>query len=136
MQVSKHGTDRRMVISTVWIFVVLNYLYADVLILMGEVNLTVPEEVALANTLLSPDMLLYIAIFLETAILMTVLSRVLKYGLNRWTNIIIATLHIIGNLFTLYFTLENHAILFLAAEISALLFIVWYAWTWEKPQNG
>ena len=63
MQDRKHATDRRMVISTIWIFIVLNYLYGDVLILMGEVNLTAPEEVALANTLLSPAMLLYIDIF-------------------------------------------------------------------------
>jgi hypothetical protein len=136
MQDSKQGTDRRMVISTAWIFIVLNYLYGDVLVLMGEVKVTNPEEVAMANALLSPDMLLYIAIFLEMAILMTVLSRVLKYGLNRWTNIIIATLHIIGNLFTLYFTLENSAILFLTAEVSALVFIVWYAWTWPEPQRS
>ena len=38
--------DRKALLSTLWIFVTLNYLYADVLVLLGGVTVTDPEQVA------------------------------------------------------------------------------------------
>lgn len=141
MQFSKDSTHRRMVLSTAWIFIVLNYLYADVLTLMqvtfSGYDTSTADNAELVSTMVSPEMLLGVAIFLEMAMVMAVFSRVLTYGINRWANIIVAIIHILGGLAsflvgppTIYY------IFFVAVEVSTLLFIVWYAWTWAKPQSG
>lgn len=137
MQDSKHGTDRRMVISIAWTFVVLNYLYADVLVLLSGHSASTPEEAELVKSLSSPEMMLVAAIYLQMAMVMAVLSRVLKYALNRWINLIISALHAIGATASLFVvTNASFYIFFVVFEVSALLFIAWYAWTWAKPQNG
>lgn len=131
MQASKQVLDRRMVLSTVWVFIVLNYLYADVLILLGDITATAAEDVELVNALSTPLMLLVAAIYLQLGMIMVVLSRVLVHGVNRWANMIIAALHIVGGIASL-FVMPPPAlyIFFVASEVTALLFIVWYAWSW------
>jgi len=134
MQLLKHGTDRRMVISTTWIFVVLNYLFLNIFKLLGEVTPTTAEEVELVNSMATPEMFLVSAIYLEMAMVMILLSRVLKYGINRWANIIIAALHTLGTLASLFVVAPPiFSIFFMVVEVITLLFIVWYAWTWPKP---
>ena len=63
---------------------------------------------------------------------MVLLSRILKYGVNRWANIIAGTL-------TIVFVVSNGArdlddVFFAAAEPAALSLIVWQAWTWPKQE--
>lgn len=134
MQVNKHGADRRMVISTAWIFVTLNYIFANIFKLLGGVTPTTAEEVELVNSIATPEMLLFAAIYLELAMVMIVLSRLLKYGINRWANIIIATLHTLGTLASLFVVSPPiFSIFFVVVEVITLLFIVWFAWTWIQP---
>ena len=139
MQVSNNGKyepDRRMVISTAWIFVTVNYLFVNVLKLLGGVVPTTAEEMELVQSAATPEMLLIAAIYLEMGMVMILLSRLLKYGINRWANIVIATLHALGALASLFVvTPPTFHVFFVVAEVSALLFIVWYAWTWVKSQN-
>lgn len=137
MKVSKYVTDRRIIISTVWIFIVLNYAYADILILLSGHSASTPEEAELVNSLSGPEFMMVSAIYLEMAMVLAVLSRVLSYRINRWANIIVATLHIIGGLASLFVvTNAIFYIFFVSVEMIALFFIVWYSWTWVKPQNG
>lgn len=136
MQINKYSKDRRMVNSTIWIFYLFNILYADILNIMGG-KAPSAEAAELIETLISPEMLLGTAIFLETAMVMIILSRVLKYGINRWLNIIVALLHTLGLVVSLFVgTPTFFYIFFVVVEILALLFLVWYAWTWTKPQCG
>ena len=135
MHDSKHGTDRKMVISTVWIFYTLNTLYLNVLKILGGVTPTKAEEAELVNSLATPEMLLFAAIYLQMAMVMIVFSRLLKYGINRWANIIVATLHALGALASLFVAAPTIHIFFVVSEVSALLFIVWYAWTWPDVSS-
>lgn len=133
MQARKQGTDRRIVISTAWILVTLNYLFLNIFKLMAEVTPTTAEEVELVNSMATPEMFLASAIYLEMAMVMILLSRVLKYGINRWANIIIATLHTLGTLASFFVVAPPiFSIFFMVVEVITLLFIVWYAWSWKK----
>jgi hypothetical protein len=135
MKVGIHRLDRRVLFSIVWIFVVLNYLYADVLILLSGHTASTPEEAELVSSLSTPEFFLISAIYLEIAMVMAVLSRVLKYGINRWLNILFAGLQAVGAFASLFVVTNTYFyILFVIAEIVGLLFIVWYAWTWGDPQ--
>src|SRR3546814_16165188 len=78
--------------------------------------------------------LLGAAILLEIPIGLVLLSRILKYKANRLANIIasvLMTLVMIGTL--LMGGTSYHYIFFATIEIATTLFILWYAWTWPKP---
>ena len=133
MEASKKVVDRKVILSTIWIFYLFNILYADVLNMMGEMPTNSANGVELIESLLSPEMLLGAAIFLETAMVMIVLSRLLKYRINRCANIIIGVLHTLGVTGSLFVgTPTIFYIFFAVVEISTSLFIVWYAWTWTQ----
>jgi hypothetical protein len=119
--------DRKIVLSTLWIFAMLNYLYADVFTLFFQPG---AQDTAFA---LPAGAVLMFAVLMETAIAMVLLSRVLKYRANRWANIIAGAFHtlfvawsLIGSTPTIFYAF------FAAIEIACTLFIVWYAWRWRN----
>jgi len=69
---------------------------------------------------------------------MVLLSQVLKYRANRWANIIVGVIQIVANVQSLTgpLFLNLFYVFFTAIEIACLLFIVWYAWTWRRPEEG
>ncbi len=122
--------DRKVVLSTLWIFAMLNYLYADVFTIFfiptaQKVSLSMPQGAVLVFALL-----------METAIAMVLLSRFLRYGANRWANIIAGLFHtafvawsMIGETPALFY------VFFASIEIICTLFIAWYAWKWRNPEG-
>ena len=125
------GTDRKMVLSALWIFATLNYIYADVFTLFfvpgaQETTTSMPAGAALA-----------FAVLMETAIAMVFLSRVLKHAANRWANIIVGAIHTAS---VYFFVLAGtqpapFAAFFAAIEIVCTLAIIWYAWKWRSPEG-
>jgi len=122
--------DTKVLLSTLWIVVMINMLKADIL------SLYIPgatEEVVKtsASTGVSiPQLMLGGAIMGELAIVMIVLSRVLKYGVNRWINIMVGLLTIayIWGAGVSY----PHYIFIATAETICLLLIIWSAWKWTE----
>jgi hypothetical protein len=133
MIVKKALKNRKVILSTLWIFYFINIMYADIIGVISHLGSSgeIPDDVA---TIMTPPWMLASAIFLETGMVMIVLSRVLKHGINRWANIIVAIIQGSGLLASLF--IGTHAmsyIFFVVVEMSTLLFIIWYAWTWPKP---
>jgi TRAP-type C4-dicarboxylate transport system permease small subunit len=63
---------------------------------------------------------------------MIVLCRVLKFGVNRWVNIIVS-------LITIAFVVGGgvsypHYIFIASVEVICLLLIIWLAWKWHNPE--
>lgn len=134
-------TDRRPVLSALWIFATLNYVYADVFnlyfgpVLQKEVTKQLLEG-HIGSIQITEGFVLFFAVVIETAIAMVLLSRVLPYRFNRWANIGVAVLQtasvafsLIGARPTLYYAF------FAVIEIACTVFILWYAWTWPSPQR-
>jgi len=118
---------RKMLLSTFWIFAVLNYIYADVFTLFFD-----PAAHTGAATMAAGAALVF-AVLMETSIAMVVLSRVLKRGANRWANIAAGVFHtglVAWSLFGQ--TPKPFYVFFAAVEIAWTLFIVGYAWTWKR----
>ncbi len=122
--------DRKVVLSTLWIFAMLNYLYADVFTLFFN-------PMAQKETLAMPQGgVLVFAILMETAIAMIFLSRFLKYGANRWANIIAGIFHTAFVAWSLTGATQPLFYAFFASiEIVCTLFITWYAWKWRNPEG-
>jgi len=76
------------------------------------------------------------AVLMETAIAMVLLSRVLPYRANRWANIVAGIFHTAFVAWSLFGgTTSLFYAFFATIEIACTLFIVWYAWTWSRPEG-
>ena len=128
--------DAKVLLSTLWIFVMFNYVYADIMGLMdpGLLNQFLTGTINGIN--LTQSFLFWAAVLMEIPIAMVLLSRVLKYRTNRLANIAagsIKTLVMIASMFvgsgpTLYY------MFFGSIEIVTTAYIVWYAWNWRNSE--
>lgn len=119
----------KTLLSSLWIVVMINMLKADILSLY--IPGALDELVSFAGDTPIPQLMLGGAVIMEIAIVMIVLSHVLAYRVNRWTNIIVAVLMIafvVGGGST-----YPHYIFIAAVEVVCLLLIIWIAWRWSKP---
>jgi hypothetical protein len=119
--------DRKVVLSMLWVFVVLNYLYADLLILIFR-----PGAYEAMAERMSVPVTLGATLLMELLLAMAFLSRVLAYSFNRWANIVAGA---VGTAFVAITLGPKAPIAYLTIaiiEIGCTLFIVWYAWTWRR----
>jgi hypothetical protein len=86
MNTSKKTTetkDRKAILSTLWIFVMFNYLYADLVMVLVH-----PAAYQKMAEKMTAGVVLGFTVLMEILIAMVLLSRILKYSANRWANII------------------------------------------------
>lgn len=129
---TKAPQNREVVLSTLWIFVMFNYLYVDLVMMI--INPDAYQKMAKKMT---EEVVLGAGALMEVAIAMILLSRILPYRANRPANMVagvvmtaFAAVTMLGGkqapLFYRVFT---------TMEIICTLFIVWYAWTWPRPER-
>ena len=120
--------DTKVLLSTLWIVVMINMLKADIL------SLYIPgaaDEVAkTAGETPIAILMLGGAIMMEISIVMIILSRVLKFRVNRWANII-------TSIITIGFiwggaSSEPHYLFIGTVETICLLLVLWNAWKWAE----
>ncbi len=117
--------DVKVRLSTLWVFVLFNFLYADV---MGLFDPKLSSQ-------LTQEALLAASFLMEIPIAMVLLSRVLKDRPNRWANVMAGGFMAVVQAATLFVGSGPTAyyVFFSAIEIASLLFIVWTAWRWAQP---
>ena len=128
-----NGMDRKALLSTLWIFVLFNIIFRDLheFISPGFLEEAITGYV---DGMQITERLVFIgAIIVEIPIAMVLLSRVLKYRVNRWVNIIAAAITIVV-VFSSVPTVPAD-IFFDAIEVVALSLIIWYAWKWPKQDE-
>ena len=126
--------DMQVKLSTLWIFAMFNYLYADIVTLTDPEGLKVIMTGQIGSIHITESFLLGAAVLMETAIAMIVLSRILEYKANRWANIVAGMLHtaaVLSSVFVGGTTPALYYIFFATIEIACTLLIIWYAWTWK-----
>jgi hypothetical protein len=129
-----HDTKERL--SVLWIFALLNYLYADVIALwaiLGSPPADTPHlgQLALAGS----------AVLMEIPIAMILASRLLPLRANRLANIIAGTIVTLVNGFMTFIpplvgwgrppALPEY-LFFATIETVCTVAIVWQAWTWPR----
>jgi hypothetical protein len=133
--------DRKVLLSTLWIFAMFNYLYADVYtlffnpVLQKELMQKMAEGFA-GSIPITQGFVVIVAVMIETAIAMVILSRVLKYKANRWANIVSGAFHtlfvawsLIGDPVSLFY------VFFVVIEMACTLLIVWLAIRWKPAKE-
>jgi len=120
------GLETKAKLFVLWVFVLINMAYADILSLMDS---TSPIRNVMAGNPLPDGGLLIGAILMETAIAMVILTWVLPYKANRLVNSIIAVI----NIFAVVTGGHGLYYLFFASlEVVAMVLIIWFSWTWKS----
>jgi hypothetical protein len=124
--------DIKVKLSTLWVFVLFNMVFADI---VGFMNPGALEHIMTwaVGMEITQELLLVFSILLEIPIAMVCLSRVLKYRENRWANIIASVVTILfviggGSTYLSY-------LFFATMEVVCMSLIIWYAWKWS-PQEA
>jgi len=124
---STTGIDPRVKLSLLWVFVIVNMAYADILSLMDPASII---RGIMAGSPLPAGGLLAGAIVMETSFAMVILPWILSYKVNRWVTIIIGVFMIwqiiIGGHGLFYVFFET-------VEVACILLIIWFTWKW-KPE--
>jgi len=129
--------EPRVLLSALWVFVMLNYLYADVLSLMDPVLLPQWVSGRVDGLTITRPFLLGAAVLMEVPIAMTLLARILPYRANRWANIGAGAFKTVVVSATLFIGEPNvHYLFFACVEIACTTLIVVLAWRWRSSQLG
>jgi hypothetical protein len=134
-KMTKDMKDKKAILSTLWIFVTANYIICDVFSNMDPAFLNeLLDNKELLGLPVDQKFLLLSAIFMEIPIAMILLSRVLKYRVNRWANIIAGTIMTLAQTSSLFVGPPTlHYTFYSIIEISCTLFIIGYSWKWVNP---
>lgn len=123
---------RSSLLSILWVFVTLNYIYCDVVTLMDSAK---QKEITsgIGPIHLTPGFLLGASVLIEIPIAMILFSRILNYKAARWTNIIAGIIMTLVQASSLFITTPtSYYIFFSVIEIATTAVIVWYALKWKK----
>ena len=119
------GIDPRVKLSLLWVFVILNMAYADILSLMDPSS---PIRAVMAGAPMPAGGLMAGAILMETSIAMVILSWILKYKVNRWVNALMAAFNILAVVSGGH---GPYYVFFAAVDVVCMLLIIWFAWKWN-----
>lgn len=129
--------DLRIALPALWIFMVLNYLYCDVVSLFDPITVrgVVAGQGAAGSFQITPEFLLASGVLMEIPIAMTMLSRVLRHRPARWANIGAAAFMAVVQIGSLGVGAPAAYYWFFSViEVSTLVVIAWLAWVWVDPE--
>ncbi len=122
--------DTKVLLSTLWVIVMINMLKADILSLFIPGATDELAKFSASTGASIPQLMLFGAVMGNLAIAMIILSRVLKYSINRWANIVVGIItiaYIWGGMSS-----YPHYIFIASVETLCLLLIIGFAWTWRN----
>ncbi len=128
--------NKKVLFSTLWIFVTMNYIFCDVFTLFHSESLKQLMTGEMGGMKINQEFLLAFSFLMEMPMMMIVLSRILPYKSNRLANIIVALIMTLVQAATL-FTDDNtlHYIFFSIIEVGTTSFILYSAWNWVESKN-
>ena len=126
----KGKIDIKVKLSTLWIVVLINMIFADIFSIIVELvnkdTLNIPGDVKVVMAIA--------AIVTNIPILMIYFSRVLQFKVNRLANIIagiLTIIYVIGG-----GDMAPHYIIIASIEVICLLLIIVNSWKWTNSENN
>ena len=124
--------DRKQLLSVLWIFLTVNYIYCDIFSLHHAETLQAFLAGKIGGMELTEEFLLSFAFIMQIPMLMIVLSRFLVFKLNKYLNIAAALITGSIQSYTLYMGGTLHYVFFSIFEITTALIILYFASTWKQ----
>ena len=125
--------DNRTRLSTLWVVVMFNMVFADILTFIKPGAL---QELwaGQAGVHVTEGLLLVFAVLLEIPIAMIFVSRILKPETNRWANTaaaVITTLFVVGG-----GSMDLHYVFFATVEVACMALIVRFVWSRRSSESA
>lgn len=129
--------ERKSLLSTLWIFILFNMVYADILGTLRPGYLDTLDQISQQLTGVT---VLFFAVLMEVAIAMILLSRVLAYKANRWAHFIAIPLMILWVVVPACIlspgeTIPLSYVFFASVEVITMVFMFRYMWQWPQPES-
>lgn len=132
MDANTRTTDVGMRLSLLWIFVILNYLYCDVVVLMDPAMARQFPTGEVDGMPITPGFLLAGAVLMEVPMAMVVVSRLARPRTGRLLNVVAGVIMTVAQSATLLLgTPASYYLFFSVLEIAVTAGIAWYAWRWR-----
>ncbi len=125
--------SQQVKLSTLWIVVMFNMVFADILSFLNPEFMAELITGTVDGNLITKEMLLAFAVLLEIPIAMIYFSRVLDRKINRIFNLIagfITIVFVVGG-----GSLTPHYIFFASVEVLCILFIMGTAFKWPDAEG-
>jgi uncharacterized protein DUF6326 len=121
--------DKKVTLSTLWVFVMFCIAYADII---GFIEPGTLENIINGNVgfELTPAIILIFSLFQAIPIAMILVSRWFRRDVNRWSNIVASVLTLLYVLGGGNWESASYPV-FAALEVVAMLGIIWLAWNWR-----
>lgn len=133
VQYQNSKSNKKILLSTLWIFVLLNMIYADIIGMLRPGYLELLDRMSQE---LSPETVLIFSILMEIPIAMVLLARILARKPNRISNFIAVPISVIYVVFGGLTEPPVSYLFFATVEIVALLAIFWMALKWPKTRSA
>lgn len=128
--------DKRKLLSLLWIFLTVNYMFCDIFTLHYAPSLQKFLNGGSESIKITQEFLLYFAFIMEIPMIMILLSRYLVFKLNKYINIIAALITGSVQAFTLTMGGTLHYKFFSLIEISTAIFILFIAIGWKQKNSS
>ncbi|WP_211227848.1 DUF6326 family protein [Spirochaeta cellobiosiphila] len=123
--------SRKQLLSLLWIFLTVNYIYCDVFTLHDSQSLQEFLTGESGGMKITEMFLFYFALIMQIPMIMILLSQVLVYPINKYLNIVSALITGSIQSFTLFMGGTPHYIFFSIIEIFTAILILAFAITWK-----
>jgi len=133
----KSDHEMKSLLSTMWLFVIINMVYADILGMLRPGYLEFLEQ--MSQKLSGTDVLLF-AVLMEVVIVMIPLSKILNSNANRCLHFVMIPLSILWVVVpSLMPSLGDSTplsyIFFASVEVVTMLAMLYFVWKWPKQQD-
>jgi hypothetical protein len=130
--------DKRTVLSTLWIFILFNMVYADIL---GMIRPGYVEFLSEMGNKLSASTVLFFAVFMEVVIVMVLLSRILQRKANKWAHYFAVPFSILWIIVPALMPSLGHStplsyVFFAIVEVATLLWILCIVMRWKDDEES
>ena len=128
--------EKKVLISTLWVFLVVNFMFCDIFSLMYSEDLKKILTGNIDGVQMTQHFLLSFAIVMEIPMAMILVSRVLKQKLNRTINLLFAILLAIVQIWSLSVgNVTLHYWFFSIVEIAICVSIFVVSWNWKTERQ-
>ncbi|MDC7123225.1 DUF6326 family protein [Cellulomonas fimi] len=119
---------RRTVVASLWLFVLLCYLYCDVLTLFRAEDLRAVLSGEVGGVVMTDGFLVGASVLMTIPIGMVLVSRVAAHRVARWGTVVAASVMTVVQVASLFVgEVAPHYAYFSAIEITTTVVLVWYA---------
>lgn len=136
MKIFEPDGKRKNLLSLLWIYLTVNYIYCDVFILHDADYLKAFLSGAVGNMKITDEFLLMFSFIMQVPMIMIVLSGTLTFKLNRYFNIVAGIITTSVQTATVSMGGAIYFMFFSTFEILTGLLIIYLAFTWKQDKTS